>query len=61
MTTIKILEVRLEVEGDNYEQEFARLFNEHMTKYQRLADEEHRRECANEQDRLLGDRDGSAT
>ena len=57
MTTIKLLEIRLEVEGESYEREFTRLFNEHIARYQRLAEEELRRQCANEQDRRLGDQE----
>jgi hypothetical protein len=59
-TTIKLLEVRLEVQGDSYEREFTRLFNQHMQRYQQLAAEQRHREQADEFDRQLGDQERMA-
>ena len=57
MVTIKLLEVRLEVEGTEYEQEFARLFNQAMDKFQRLAAEDQWVQRMSEHERGLGDQD----
>ncbi len=57
--TIKLLEVRLEVEGREHEQEFTRLFNDHMARWQRRMREERSLQELADFERDLGDRDGA--
>jgi hypothetical protein len=55
--TIKLLEVRIEVEGNDAEREFARLFNDHIVRWQRRVNEDCERERLAERERELGDRE----
>lgn len=57
MVTIKLLEVRLEIEGTKYEQEFARLFNQAMEKFQRIAAEQAWVDRMADHERGLGDQE----
>lgn len=57
MVTIKLLEVRLEVEGTRYEQEFARMFNKAMEQYERRAAQKEWVQRMAEHERGLGDQE----
>ncbi len=57
MLTIHNLEVRFDVEGGNDEAVFARLFERHISAWQRLAGEAEQRRRLSERDRVLHDRD----
>jgi hypothetical protein len=56
--TIKLLEVRLEIEGDAGEREFTRLFNENIIRWQRRMNEERALQVLSEYERSLGDQEG---
>jgi hypothetical protein len=61
MATIHHLEVHLEVEGDDEEAAFVRLFEKHINRWCRLRDEQEERRRYIEDARRLGDdRDGDA-
>jgi hypothetical protein len=55
--TIHNLLVHFDVTGGSDEEVFTRLFEQHMNRWQRLADEGDRRRRISERDRQLGDRD----
>ncbi|WP_428268706.1 putative phage tail protein [Haliangium sp.] len=59
MVTIKTLEVTLELEGDEREQDFTRLFNQHMERWQRHYAEEAVLQRLADFERGLGDRGGA--
>ncbi len=55
MVTIKLLEIRLELEGDEHTRAFTRLFNQHMARWERLWKEEARRQALLDHERGTGD------
>ncbi len=51
------LEVHFDVASGSDKEVFARLFEEHISAWQRMAAEGQRRRCISERDRQFGDRD----
>jgi hypothetical protein len=58
VTTIKNLEIQFDVEAGRDEAVFARLFDRHISAWQRQKEEAESRRRLSERDRALGDRDG---
>lgn len=56
MVTIQNVDVHFEVEGDDDEVVFARLFEKHMRTWRRLETEQQQRRRAADRERELGDR-----
>jgi hypothetical protein len=56
MVTIHHLEVHLEIEGEGDEAVFSRLFDKHIGKWHKLAEEAKLRQCRADDYRSLGDR-----
>jgi hypothetical protein len=56
MVTIHNLEVRFDVEGEGDEAVFAKLFEKHIQRWNRVSTEAQKRESRFEAERSLGDR-----
>jgi hypothetical protein len=56
MVTIQNVDVHFDVEGDDDEVVFARLFEKHMRTWRRLETEQQQRRRAADRERELGDR-----
>lgn len=56
MVTIQNVDVHFDVEGDNDEVVFARLFEKHMRTWRRLETEKQQRQRIADRERALGDR-----
>jgi hypothetical protein len=59
VTTIKNLEIQFDVEAGRDEAVFAKLFDRHISAWQRQKEEAESRRRLSERDRALGDRGGS--
>lgn len=57
MVNISNLEVRFDVEGDGDDAAFARLFEKHIRRWSREAEEERERERRGRDERAVGDRE----
>ena len=54
---IQDMHVQFDVTSGSDEEVFARLFEQHISAWQRLTAEAQRRQCRSERDRRFGDRD----